>query len=66
MSAEGQLYRLEKETMKESILHSLDGRVKLIVLILIIIYAVYTTNIFILGLIEIYLVSIDFSFKSFA
>ncbi len=58
MSAEGQLYRLERETMKESILHSLDGRVKLIVLILIIIYAVYTTNILILALIEIYLVSL--------
>ena len=58
LSAEGQLYKLEKETMKESFLHSLDGRVKLIVLILIIIYAVYTTNIFILGLMEIYLVSL--------
>jgi cobalt/nickel transport system permease protein len=58
LSAEGQLYRLERETMKESILHSLDGRVKLIVLILIIIYAVYTTNILILALIEIYLVSL--------
>ncbi|MGB7969866.1 MAG: cobalt ECF transporter T component CbiQ [Methanobacterium sp.] len=58
MSAEGQLYKLEKETMKESVLHSLDGRVKLIVLILIIIYAVYTTNIYILGLLEIYLVTL--------
>ena len=58
MSAEGQLYKLEKETMKKSFLHSLDGRVKLIVLILIIIYAVYTTNIIILGLMEIYLVSL--------
>ncbi len=58
MSAEGQLYRLERETMKDSILHSLDGRVKLIVLIFIIIYAVYTTNILILALIEIYLVSL--------
>ena len=56
MSAEGQLYRLERESMKESILHSLDGRVKLIVLIFIIIYAVYTTNILILALIEIYLI----------
>jgi cobalt/nickel transport system permease protein len=58
LSAEGQLYRLERETMKDSILHSLDGRVKLIVLIFIIIYAVYTTNILILALIEIYLVSL--------
>jgi len=56
LSAEGQLYRLERESMKESILHSLDGRVKLIVLIFIIIYAVYTTNILILALIEIYLI----------
>ena len=58
MSVEEQFYRLERETMKESILHSLDGRVKLIVLIFIIIYAVYTTNILILALIEIYLISL--------
>ena len=56
MSAEGQLYKLEKESMKDSILHSLDGRVKLIVLILIIIYAVFSTNIIVLALLEIYLI----------
>ena len=56
MSVEGQIYRLERESMKESILHSLDGRVKLIVLLFIIVYAVYTTNILILALIEIYLI----------
>ncbi len=58
MSAEGHLYELEKETMKKSILHSLDGRVKLLVLIFIIIYAVYTTNIYVLALLEIYLVAL--------
>jgi len=58
VSAEGQLYKLEKETMKKSILHSLDGRVKLLVLIFIIIYAVYTTNIYVLALLEIYLVAL--------
>jgi cobalt/nickel transport system permease protein len=58
LSVEEQFYRLERESMKESILHSLDGRVKLIVLIFIIIYAVYTTNILILALIEIYLITL--------
>ena len=58
MSTEDELYKLEKETMKKSILHSLDGRVKLIVLIFIIIYAVYTTNMIILALLEIYLVAL--------
>ncbi len=58
MSTEDELYKLEKETMKKSILHSLDGRVKLIVLIFIVIYAVYTTNIIILALLEIYLITL--------
>jgi cobalt/nickel transport system permease protein len=58
LSAEGHLYKLERESMKESILHSLDGRVKLIVLIFIIFYAVYTTNLLILALIEVYLISL--------
>ena len=40
---------IEKETMKESALHSLDGRVKLIFLILIIVYAVFSTQIIVLA-----------------
>ena len=66
VSAEGHLYQLEQETMKKSILHSLDGRVKLIVLIFIIIYAVYTTNIFVLALLEIYLVALILVSQSFS
>ncbi len=46
---------VEQETSKDSILHSLDGRIKLISIILIIIYAVYTTDIFILAVTEVYL-----------
>lgn len=48
-------YIIEKETMKESTLHSLDGRVKLISLILIICYAVFSTQIIVLAALEIYL-----------
>ncbi len=46
---------LEKETQKESFLHLLDGRVKLIILIFIIVYAVFTTQPLILAIMEIYL-----------
>jgi cobalt/nickel transport system permease protein len=46
---------VEQETSKDSILHSLDGRIKLISLILVIIYAVYTTDMLILVVTEIYL-----------
>jgi cobalt/nickel transport system permease protein len=45
----------ETETSKNSFLHAIDGRVKLIILILIIVYAVYITEPFILAIIEIYL-----------
>lgn len=46
---------IEKETMKESILHTLDGRIKLISLILIIVYAVFSTQIMVLLVLELYL-----------
>ena len=46
---------IEKETMKESPLHSLDGRVKLIFLTLIIVYAVFSTQIIVLAALEVYL-----------
>lgn len=46
---------IEMESGKTSILHSLDGRIKIISSLLIIVYAVYTTNLFILSLMEIYL-----------
>lgn len=48
-------YIIEKETMKESVLHSLDGRIKLISLILIIVYAVFSTQIMVLVALEAYL-----------
>lgn len=58
---------IEKETMKESVLHALDGRVKLISLILIIIYAVFSTQIMVLMILEVYLLSLiylsNISFK---
>ncbi len=47
-------YMIEKETMKESALHSLDGRIKLISLILIIVYAVFSTQIIVLIALEAY------------
>lgn len=46
---------IEKETMKESILHSLDGRIKLISLVFIIVYAVFSTQIIVLIALEAYL-----------
>lgn len=46
---------IEKETMKESTLHTLDGRIKLISLILIIVYAVFSTQIMVLLVLELYL-----------
>ncbi len=55
MSGIGSVIDLEKETMKDSFLHLLDGRVKLIILLFIIVYAVYTTQIFVLAIMEIYL-----------
>jgi cobalt/nickel transport system permease protein len=58
---------IEKETMKESVLHALDGRVKLISLILIIVYAVFSTQIMVLMILEVYLLSLiylsNISFK---
>lgn len=46
---------LEKETDKESPLHSMDGRVKLVLLIFIIVYAVFSTQIVVMVILEIYL-----------
>lgn len=49
-------YIIEKENLKESILHLLDGRVKLILLTFIIIYAVFSTQIIVLLALEAYLI----------
>jgi len=47
--------RIERETWKDSAIHNLDGRIKLISIILIIVYAVYTTDFLVLLLLEIYI-----------
>lgn len=47
---------IDREAGKESFMNSLDGRIKLISAMLIIIYAVSSTNLFILLLLEIYLI----------
>jgi cobalt/nickel transport system permease protein len=46
---------LENETNKKSPLHLIDGRIKLIILIFIIVYAVFSTQIIVLIFLEIYL-----------
>jgi cobalt/nickel transport system permease protein len=55
MNGLGSVRELEKETEKESPLHLIDGRVKLILLLLIIVYAVFSTQIAVLILLEVYL-----------
>jgi cobalt/nickel transport system permease protein len=56
MNGVGSISELEKETDKESILHFIDGRVKLILLLFIIVFAVFTTQIVVLITLEIYLI----------
>ena len=50
-----ELTAIDREARKESIMNSLDGRIKLISAMLIIIYAVTNTNLFVLVIMEIYL-----------
>jgi cobalt/nickel transport system permease protein len=47
---------IEMESSKISTLHSLDGRIKIISSMLIIVYAVYTTNLIVLSIMELYLI----------
>lgn len=49
---------IEMEAGKSSKLHSLDGRIKIISSMLIIIYAVYTTDLITLSIMELYLISL--------
>ena len=51
-----ELSSIEQETWKNSIIHKLDGRIKLILTFMIIIYSVYTTDLKVLLLLEIYLI----------
>lgn len=55
MNGVGSVRELEKETDKESPLHSMDGRIKLILLIFIIVFAVFSTQIAVMIFLEIYL-----------
>jgi cobalt/nickel transport system permease protein len=55
MNGVGSISELEKETDKESVLHLIDGRVKLILLLFIIVFAVFTTQIVVLIILEFYL-----------
>ncbi len=68
MNGVGSVRELEKETDKQSPLHSIDGRVKLVVLIFIIVYAVFSTQILVLVVLEIYLLLLlylsNLSFKT--
>ena len=55
MNGVGSVRDLEKETDKVSPLHSMDGRVKLVLLIFIIVFAVFSTQIIVMIFLEIYL-----------
>lgn len=65
---------IEMESRKNSALHSLDGRIKIISSMLIIVYAVYSTNLMILSILELYLImlilvshiSLSYAFKRIA
>lgn len=68
MNGVGSVRELEKETDKDSPLHSMDGRIKLILLIFIIVYAVFSTQIIVMVFLEIYLLMLilisNVSFKT--
>lgn len=68
MNGLGSVIELENETDKNSPLHSLDGRIKLILLIFIIVYAVFSTQIVVMIFLEIYLLALMYlstvSFKT--
>jgi cobalt/nickel transport system permease protein len=67
MNGVGSVSELEKETEKESPIHFMDGRVKLILLIFVIVYAVFSTQIVVMMLLEVYLLALIYiSHVSFA
>jgi len=49
---------IEMQARKSSALHSLDGRIKIVSCMLIIVYAVYTTSIIVLSAMELYLIAL--------
>ncbi len=50
------MHSIEQEANKKSILHNLDGRIKIILTVGIILYAVYSTDLMVLLLMEVYLI----------
>jgi cobalt/nickel transport system permease protein len=48
--------KLEREARKNSVIHNLDARIKLIMTLIIIVYSVLTSNILILLLLETYVI----------
>lgn len=55
MNGVASILTLENETKKKSPMHLLDGRIKLIILIFIIVFAVFSTQILVMVILEIYL-----------
>ncbi|MCC7552990.1 MAG: cobalt ECF transporter T component CbiQ [Methanobacteriaceae archaeon] len=47
---------IEQESLKDSIIHKLDGRVKIVMILIMIVYSVYTTKISSLILLEVYII----------
>jgi cobalt/nickel transport system permease protein len=68
MNGVGSVRELEKETDKESPMHAMDGRVKLVLLIFIIVYTVFSTQILVMIILEMYLLLLiylsNISFKT--
>jgi len=57
------LFHIEQEAYKDSFIHNLDGRTKIIITLMAIIYAVYSSNIFILLFLELCLFFLIFLSK---
>lgn len=68
MNGVASILTLENETKKKSPMHLLDGRIKLVILIFIIVYAVFSTQILVMMVLELYLLSLIYisnvSFKT--
>jgi cobalt/nickel transport system permease protein len=54
----GSVTDVERIAIKDSVIHSLDGRVKLITLLIIVVFAVYTTQLIVLAILEFYLIAL--------
>ena len=54
----GSVTDVERTSMKDSVIHSLDGMVKLITLLIIVVLAVYTTQLIVLAILEFYLIAL--------